>query len=227
MKVFQTVPVPAAWLSNALEPVVAACRFRSPPPVELRPTGAYRGWCEPIGMALDGRVSTSGRARFWSQRQAIEVYLHEAAHRLLPGRDHDPAFACLAHAFLLRSDVAGLTDNAASVCTNLYNISDLPVVLADDPDLGLGRSITWSVLNARELAATEMDAEELASEVVRRSGLWVAGVAGEPERRAQRVRQVARQQEVVARLREKARTLKCVIGLLSLLVVSLFVAGFK
>ena len=128
-------------------------------------------------MAPDGRITLSGRARFWSRRELIAPYLHECAHRHLPGHGHDPAFASLNIVLLLRTDAAGLTNNAAAVCTNLYNVSDLPKQLADEPDQGLGRSISWSVLNARVLAQTELDAENLAAEIVRRLELWIAEVA--------------------------------------------------
>ena len=72
-------------------------------------------------------------------------------------------FACLAHALLLRSDAAGLTDGAALVYTNLYNIADVQLALADGPDQGLGRCVACSVLTARELTVTELDAEHLAA----------------------------------------------------------------
>ena len=220
-------PAVAAWLQHLLGPVLVACRYRSPSPIELRPTGDWRGWCAPLDMAPDGRVELSGRARFWSRRDLIATYIHESAHRLLPGHEHDPAFACLNMSLLLRTDAAGLAENAASLYTNLYNTADLPAVLADEPDQGLGRSIAWSVLTARELAVTELDAEDLAGEVVRRFDLWIVEIAGEPARRAQRVRQMERQQEVVERLREKVWALKCVVSLLSVLVVSVLWIGLK
>lgn len=216
----------ASWLQHLLGPVIAACQFRSPPPVMLRPTGVYRGWCEPLEMAADSRVSMSGRARFWSPRELIVVYFHEAAHRLLPG--HDPVFACVAHALLLRSDAAGLTDGAALVYTNLYNIADLPLALAEGPDQGLGRCVAWSVLTACELAVTDLDAEDLAAEVVRRFDLWIAEFASEPARRAQRLRQVARQQQVVEQLKEKVWTLTWTVSVLSsVLVASVLWIGQK
>ena len=228
---YEVVPAKAAvasWLQQVLDPVIAACRFRSPPPIELRSTGDWRGWCASTGMATDGRVSLSGRARFWPRRELIEVYLHEASHRVLPGCDHDPVFCCLAHALLLRADAAGLTNDAASIYTNLYNIADLPAALANESDQGLGRALAWSVLTARELAATELDAEDLAAEVARRFDLWITEVAGEPVRRAQRLRQMARQQEVVEQLQEKVWTLTWVVSvLLSVLIAPVLWIGLK
>ena len=222
---YQVVPAKAAvasWLQHVLGPVVAACRFSSPPPVELRPTGStWRGWCESFDMAPDGRVCLSGRARFWSRRELIAVYLHEAAQRILPDHDHGPVFAYVAHALLLRADTAGLTAHAASVYTNLYNIAaDLPDALAAESDQGLGRSLAWSVLTACELAVTELDAEDLAAEVVHRFDLWAAEVAGEPARREQRLRQVARQQQVVEQLKEKIWTLTWIVSVLSSVLIA-------
>ena len=218
----------AGWLRHLLGPVISACQLRSPVAIELRPTGAWRGWCQPLDEAPDGRVVISSRAQFWSRRELIATYLHECAHRRLPGHEHDLAFASLNMILLLRTDAAGLISNAAAVCTNLYNVSDLPEQLADEPDHGLGRSIAWSVLTARELAATELDAEDLAAEVVRRFDVWIAGVAGEPARRAKRLRQVERQKMVVERLREKVWTLNSVVSVLSsVLVASMFVIGLK
>ena len=129
-------------------------------------------------------------------------------------------FACLAHALLLRSDAAGLTDGAALVYTSLYNIADLPLALADGPDQGLDRCVAWSVLTARELTVTELDAEHLAAEVVRRFDLWMAEVAGEPARREQRLRQVARQQQVVEQLKEKIWTLTWIVSVLSSVLIA-------
>lgn len=225
---YQVVPAKAAvasWLQHVLDPVIAACRFSSPPPIELRPTGStWRGWCESFDMAPDGRVCLSGRARFWSRHELIAVYLHEAAHRLLPGQDHDPMFACVAHALLLRADTAGLTAHAASVYTNLYNIADdLPDALAEEPDQGLGRSLAWSVLTACELAVTELVAEDLAAEVVRRFDEWLVELADEPVLRAQAVRsaslaQMAQGREV-ERFKDKLFISNFLAGISSFLLV--------
>lgn len=93
---------------------------------------------------------------------------------------------------------------------------------------GLGRSFAWSVLTARELAATELGAEDLAAEVVRRFDLWMAKVAGEPARREQRLRPVARQQQVVERLKEKIWTLTWIVSVLSsVLIASVLWIGLK
>lgn len=158
-------------------------------------------------MAPDRRVSISNQVHFWTRANLISTYLHECAHRLLPGRGHDPAFAALLTALLLRSDAAGLTEDAASTSINLYCISDLPAELDDDADDGLGRCISWSVLTARELTVTELAAEDLAVEVVRRFDKWLAEVADEPSLHARAVRSesLARiaQERVVERLKDK------------------------
>ena len=55
----------------------------------------------------------------------------------------------------------------------------------------------------------------------------MTSVAGEPARRAQRLRRVAQQREIVEKLREKVWTLRLGVGLLSFLVVSLMLVGLK
>ena len=226
LKTYKTVPVPAPiWLQTALGPVIQACKFEVPPPVELRPTGRWRGWCAGLTEAPDGRVVVSSRAQFWRKNEVVEVFLHEVAHRLIPYGLHDPAFLCMYLCLLLRADSAGLGDHVLLVnAAGFYDVQDLPSQLFDEPDQGLARSIQWSVLTARELVQNhpQMSAEGLAIEVMRRFDLWLLDVAAEPEKRAQRLRQVARQKEILVRLREQIWTLKLVAGGLGLLVVAMF-----
>lgn len=231
MKAFQVVSAPApAWLSAALDPVIAACRFRTPPPVELRPTGQWQGWCLPIGMAPDRRISISGRARFWRRHELVEVYVHEAAHRLIDHARHDPTFFCLNHALLLRVDAACSTRGALASTTgsDLYDISDLPKELTEDPDGGLGRSLSWAVVTARELAVSELDAEDLAIEVMKRFEQWLVDVANEPKRRAhEQRRSIGDRGQRITQLTEKVWTRNLVIVLLLSLIVSIVVIAHR
>jgi hypothetical protein len=130
-------------------------------------------------------------------------------------------------ALLMRTDAAGLTDDAVSWSQDLYCLSDLPVELADTADSGIGRCMSWSLLTARELTVTELHAEDLAAEIVRRFDLWLIELATEPKRRALQMQQVAKQKEVVAGLREQVWTLKLVCFGLGSLVVALFYLGLK
>ena len=112
---------------------------------------------------------------------------------------------------------------------SLYDLSDLPEELASEPDQGLARSLQWSVLTARELVQShpQMSAEGLASEVIRRFDEWLIEVAAEPKKRAQHLQKAARQQEVLASLKEQIWTMKLVIFGLGLLVTALFFLGSK
>lgn len=228
MNAFQVVSIPApAWLASALDDAIAACRFKAAPPVELRPTGHWLGWCLPTGMAPDRRISISGRAHFWRRHELVEVYVHEAAHRLIDHGRHDPTFFCLNHALLLRVDAAGSSRGALASTTgsDLYDISDLPEGLSTDPDGGLGRSLSWAVVTARELAVSELDAEDLAIEVMKRFERWMVDVADEPKRRAQQEqrRSVGDQGQRISQLTEKVWTRNLVIVVLLSLIVSIVV----
>jgi hypothetical protein len=230
VKVFQTVPVSAPiWLQTALREVLAVCLFDSPPPIELRPTGRWLGWCSARDMAPDGRVVISGRARFWSQKALVLVYLHEVCHRLIPNGLHDPAFLCMNLCLLLRADLAALGDHVLLVnSASLYDIQDLPSQLADEPDHGLARSIQWSVLTARQLVQDGPDtsAEALAVEVQKRFDQWLSDLDDEPKKRAQQVQQeaqqMARQKAALAGLQEQIFTLRLVVGGLGFLVAAMF-----
>lgn len=124
---------------------------------------------------------------------------------------------------LMPPTAAGLTAHAASVYTNLYNIADLPDALAEEPDQGLGRSFAWSVLTAHELAVTELDAEDVAAEVVRRFDEWLVELAHEPVLRAQALRSASlgrtAQGREVERFKDKLFILNFLAGISSVLLV--------
>lgn len=94
------------WLARLLGPVTEACRFESPLPVELRPTGSWGGWCQSRNEAPDGRVCISRLLEFRPTGLIVEVYLHEACHRVLEPRNvavHGSEFAALLEVLYLRS----------------------------------------------------------------------------------------------------------------------------
>ena len=109
ISVHQTLPAGKAgrWLQNILQPVVAACRLDNPPPVEVRPTGQWGGWCETKSHAPDERICLSSRIVFWTREAIVSTYLHECSHRLLsrwPIRvpSHGPVFFTLNSLLLAR-----------------------------------------------------------------------------------------------------------------------------
>ena len=233
VKTYKTAPISAPiWLKTALEPVIQACKFEAAPPVDLRPTGVWRGWCQTLNEVPDGRVAMSSRAQFWRQNEVVQVYLHEAGHRLIPNSLHGPAFFCMNLCLLMRADSTQLDEGAGASfasSASLYDLSDLPEELASEPDQGLARSLQWSVLTARELVQNhpQMSAESLANELVQRFDKWLIEVATEPKKRAQHLQNVARQREVLASLKEQIWTMKLVIFGLGLLVTALFFLGSK
>jgi hypothetical protein len=97
------------WLVRLLEPVIEACRFESAPPVELRPTGGWSGWCQNRTDTPDGRVCVSRLLEFRPPGWIVDVYLHEASHRVLEPYNvaaHGSEFAALLEVLYLRSILA-------------------------------------------------------------------------------------------------------------------------
>ena len=139
LQVHMTRPVGSAglWLQRILEPVIAACRFQNPPPVEVRPTGRWSGWCSFNRQALDHRVCISNQVFGWSQERLISVYLHECTHRLLEKfwdevADHGPVFFTLNLLLLRRAQAFFRLDHKFQI--NFYDLQDQPAQLKDFED---------------------------------------------------------------------------------------------
>jgi hypothetical protein len=162
LPVFATLPAPsmtAAWLRARLDPVVEACGFAKPVPLELRATGKFRGWCGDKNYYRDGRVCITNQVLFWRPDQLLEVYLHECAHRLLEGREvdaHGPEFFALTAALYMRA--AHLFERDSIMFLQIYDFQDVP-------EADKGHVLNWALALAKELASTEKSAEELASVV--------------------------------------------------------------
>lgn len=167
LAVFQALLAPrmtAAWLRRRLEPAVKACRFAHAIPLELRPTGEFRGWCGPKSYYRDGRVCLSSQVIFWRPDQILAVYLHECAHRLLSGRevaDHGPEFFCVTAVLYMRA--ADFFERNSVDFLTLYDLQDV-----QEPHKG--EVLNWALRTAESLAATNKSAEELAYEVCK---LWL------------------------------------------------------
>lgn len=207
LAVYQVQPAPdqlAGWLRNLLAPTVAACRIQNPPPIELRPTGKWAGWADSLELAPDGRVAISSRVSFYRKENQLKVILHEWSHRFTPASGHDAIFFATQMVLFLRADAAGLTIHPLALKADLYDIQDFPGELAHEPDGGLGRSITWAMLTARELADTNRSAEDAAKEIEVRYERWVKTLAAEPAQRQAAAARVQRlQAELVAALAAK------------------------
>jgi hypothetical protein len=184
LAVFATLPAPpetAAWLRNRLEPVVKACKFARPVPLELRPTGKFRGWCGVKNYYRDGRVCITSQAMFWRPDQLLEVYLHECSHRLLEGREidpHGPEFFALTAALYMRA--AHLFERDAVLFLQIYDFQDVP-------DEDKGEVLDWALQVAKELAASSATAEELAEAVCK---LWPQNVKEREATKAKNIAQI-------------------------------------
>ena len=231
LKVYQVVPAPpptAAWLGELLRVPIAAARFKSPPPLEIRPTGALGGWSAPRTSAPDGRIALSNRVVMWIPRSIIAIYLHESCHALLHGvvedhHGHDAAFFSLLATLLTLADRATNHAHDLVQTLDLYDIQDLPPQLNDESDRGLGRCITWSIQIANELAEAELSAEAAALEIVKRYQAWLVELSDRPRRAQvqadQAERQARRRADSVERLKDKLFLSTFVAGISSVLLV--------
>ncbi len=163
LSVYFTEPAPVAraqWLRALLEPVAAACLFKRPLALEIRPTGNWGGWAADRASAPDGRVCKSSRVCFWSLETLIHVVLHEWAHRALQSDHidlHRPQFFCLNSIFLLRAPRFIAGDPLVRI--GLNDFQDQPHELAHEPGWR-GLVIDWTLSVAAELADTDASAED-------------------------------------------------------------------
>lgn len=173
MIIHQTQRTPATqpmaqWLSRVLDPVIEAVKLTAPPPVEIRPTGCWSGWCSDSPSAPDGRIVLSSRIVFWKQEAIVDIYLHESTHRLLDrhnAQDHSVEFFTLNAALLLRA--AEFFDANPLLKLSLYDLQDAPEALKNHPEANT-TAMAWALAEAPKLAESELSAEELAGEVVAR-----------------------------------------------------------
>lgn len=171
MIVHQTQSTPATqpmaqWLSRVLDPVIEAVKLSAPPPLEIRPTGKWSGWCSDSPSAPDGRICISTKVVFWRQETIVDVYLHEACHRLLYSHEvqsHSAEFFYLNATLLLRA--AAFFDSNPLLKLSLYDIQEAPEALKDHAEAHT-LAMAWALDEAPKLAESDLSAEELAGEVV-------------------------------------------------------------
>ena len=158
----------AQWLQKLLQPLAAACKMNAPPPIEIRPTGQWGGWCADPKSAPDGRVCLSSKLIFQSLEKIKYVYLHEATHRLLESKkvkSHGPEFFCLLAILLWRA--AEFFELSSWFNLTIYDFQDQPEALAGEDDWR-GTVLDWSLETAAELAGSDATAESLADVVCTR-----------------------------------------------------------
>ena len=170
--IHHTRPAGAAgrWLQKILEPVAEACRFDNPPPIEIRPTGDWRGWCEPTSYAADGRICLSNRIIFWSKQSIISIYLHESAHRLLACYpdvwNHGPVFFALNSLLVSRSRSFFDLDHQFPQMS-FYDLQDRPPEFVNFQNwqemcLRFARE-TLTILGQKQCSAEQLAAEAVAA----------------------------------------------------------------
>jgi hypothetical protein len=164
--VAQAAPAPlAGWMQRVLQPVIEACCFERGLPVEVRQTGAWRGWAAGRDGAPDGRVALSSRIAFWTRENIVSVYLHESTHRFLDAYEvqtHGPEFFCLNAILLKRSAAFFRLDPIFQL--DLYDLQDVPAELENEPNWR-GIVLGWALHTAIELADNDASAEALAQKV--------------------------------------------------------------
>lgn len=212
LKVYQVAPAPdrmSQWMGRLLQPVIEAAKFENgPPSLELRQAGQWSGWAAPRDMAPDGRVSLSNLVLFQSARCIRSVYLHEVGHSLLHGvkgatPGHDCPFFALSVCLRMRVDSHRQLENETVSLVSemgIYDLSDLPPAeLSQD----VGRCISWSIEVATQLAATDLSAEGLAHEIVKRYETWLGELREQPKLDRLAVRKAQGQSAAVDRLQDK------------------------
>lgn len=200
-------PAQSAWLQRLLGPLESSCRFEKRlPPLEVRPTGKWSGFCEDRQFVPDGRVAISSKkVSFWNDEKLIELYLHECSHRLLDQQDvdsHGPEFLCI-NAILLMRAAPSFGDSVVSKLS-FYDCQDRPAALLFEPGW---RSIVidFALAVATELALTTMAAEDLAEVVCAR---WLAHLQERDDERQQAAQQVLQAARTCAQRAEQLAELR-------------------
>ena len=221
----QAAPAPlAGWLRRVLEPVVAACRFARAAPVEVRPTGAWSGWCAGRDEAPDRRIAISQKICFWTPESLIAVYLHECGHRSLQPfevADHGPQFFCLNAILLLRSAAFFRLDPLFKLA--LYDLQDCPAEL-ETVSNWRGEVLGWALPLAAELAATDESAEALAAQVCES---WKSFIRGREQSRAQIAQQALAARKFAASHKEKNEHLQYSLFVARVFLVASLISLFS
>lgn len=229
-------PSTASWVRAPLGPAVEICRITSAPPLELRPSGAWGGWCSTdLTETPDRRVSVSNQVVLLYPDDLVRMYLHETAHRLLLDVDkvnsrHCPIFFAFQMLLFLRlASSSGVVSRPGgwTNAVHFYDLQDPPECLSDQPRAEwLPRCLSWAMSHAAELAATELTAEACATELVSRFGQWVTTLEKEPALKAAAEAQAQGIQEATSRDVDGLRSLSRVYRFSALVGWGLFLMSF-
>jgi hypothetical protein len=188
MIVFKAAPVDpkiSDWMTHLLTPFWISCRLKHYP-VEIKRFGpAVGGFCESLEVEPSGRVQLSHSCRLWSKNAVVETYLHEVTHRLLfmvaaktkaQIAFHGVEFSTLLAVLFIRSK-ANFEDLGYTVNTPLGRLSFYDCA---DRSLAWGQQqseyaefinwwteqLKWTVQNANAFASLDLNAEDVAFEIV-------------------------------------------------------------
>lgn len=182
LRQLEVTPPPA--LSEAVSPDLFARVRMTGIPVLLkrRPQGPrsfkWMGFCDEAAFTEQGEVVLDERCverAEWEPRADLiaSLYLHEAAHRLMPGSGHNAAFFALVLVMYLR---AGTVSNIPLwQRATLYDFRDE----AENAP----RAFAWAWRTANELAPTERTAEQCGEVIAQRYTEWCAWLSGTEERK--------------------------------------------
>jgi hypothetical protein len=150
----------------------------------------WMGFCDEVGFTEQGEVVLDERCverAEWEPRADLitSLYLHEAAHRLMPGSGHNAAFFALVLVMYLRAGT--VSDIQLWQRATLYDFRD-------EAEHAV-RAFAWAWRMANELAPTEQTAEQCAEVIAQRYKEWCAWLTGAEERKraAQEAAQVVEQ----------------------------------
>lgn len=177
-------PIVTAALDAAL---FERCRIERPVPVHFVPMPRWCGECPAIEDTMGGELRLADHLLDERKDPAgmrdglVHVYLHEIAHRLMPGHNHDPAFLSMNALLLIR---AGEDQHGRPYLNNLslYDAQDFDLVRF----CSIGEALDWSLAQAHELAESELTAEACAGEIMQRFEGWMDWKADTERREAAR-----------------------------------------
>ncbi|MDD7810557.1 hypothetical protein, partial [Ralstonia solanacearum] len=136
----------------------------------------WLGFCAPSDTTESGEVVIDARCverSEWEPQPELitSIYLHEAAHRLLPNYGHTAAFFAMVLVLYLRAGTGSIPFWQRA---KLYDLQD--------EGQNAPQAFAWAWRVAHELAATDLPAERCAEVIEGRYRAWRTWLAGADER---------------------------------------------
>jgi hypothetical protein len=188
------ISAPQAFAEAVTPALFTRLRLTAIPALFIRPQQDNRsfrwmGFCASEEFTESGEITLDARCvetAEWEPRADLiqGLYLHEAAHRLMPGHRHNAAFGALVLLLYLRTGVTNHIEMWQR--STLYDFRDEAE--------NLPRAFAWAWRMAHELAATGETAEQCAKVISEQYATWRVRLADELAQR-----QVKRDAEIVER----------------------------